>query len=161
MLTEEQQKIIENSLWVVNDALKKLNLQHDNDLRQDMILYMCKCLERFDATKGAKWETYAYKNIYFRIKRLRQLRYNKTNNVVLIYEETALDLLERPTESEVELEEYIDRINRECNEHELLLIRYVSQGFTHQQIADKLGYSCTKVNKEIGDLRKKMKGEKQ
>jgi len=162
MLTEEQQKIIENSLWVVNDALKKLNLQHNNDLRQDMILYMCKCLERYDTAKGVKWETYAYRSVYLRIKWLQIVKYKKSfySQGVTLCDDSALDLLERPTESEVELEEYIDRINRECNEHELLLIRFVSQGFTHQQIADKLGYSCTKVNKEIGELRKKMRGER-
>lgn len=158
MLTKEQQKIIEGSLWVVNDALMKLNLQHDNDLRQEMILYMCKCLERYDKSRGIKWETYAYRSVFLRIKWLQIVKYKKsfyTQGVVLC-DETMLDFLEQPKDNE-QMADYIDRINRECNEHELTLIRYVVQGFTHQQIANKLGYSCTKVNKEIGELRKKMR----
>ena len=40
MLTKEQQNIIENSIWVVNTALKKQGLQKDSDLRQNEILYL-------------------------------------------------------------------------------------------------------------------------
>ena len=53
----------------INTALKKQGLQENEDLRQSAILYMCKCLERFDPTKNIKWTTFAYKNIYLYIKR--------------------------------------------------------------------------------------------
>lgn len=69
MLSKSQQEIIENSLWVVNTALKKQGLENNDDLRQDAILYLCQCLTRFDPLKGVKWSTYAYRNIFLYVKR--------------------------------------------------------------------------------------------
>ena len=61
-LTNEQQKQIENSLWVVNTVLKKQGIDYNEDMRQSAIMYMCECLLRYDPDKGVKWTTYAYKN---------------------------------------------------------------------------------------------------
>ena len=68
-LTAIQQKEIEDSEWVVNTALKRQGLSCNEDLRQSAILYMCECLLRYDPTKGIKWTTFAYKNVYLFIKR--------------------------------------------------------------------------------------------
>ena len=62
-LSNKEKEIIQNSLWVVNSALKSLKLERDKDLRQDCILYMCHCLKRYDKSKGVKWTTYAFKCI--------------------------------------------------------------------------------------------------
>ena len=47
-LTAIQQKEIEDSVWVVNTALKRQGLSCNEDLRQSAILYMCECLLRYD-----------------------------------------------------------------------------------------------------------------
>ena len=69
MLSIEQQKTIQESIWIVNTVLKAQKLSHDEDLRQSAILYMCKVIDRFDPSKGVKWETYAYKTMYLFVKR--------------------------------------------------------------------------------------------
>lgn len=71
-LTDEQRKIIEESMWVINTVLKAHNLAHDEDMRQQAILYMCECIERFDPSKNAKFSTYAYKNIYLYVLRKKK-----------------------------------------------------------------------------------------
>ena len=73
-LTQQQQDEIERSLWIVNTALKKQNLERDKDLRQDAIIHLCKCITRFDPKQGVKWTTYAYKSTYLFIKRTHAKR---------------------------------------------------------------------------------------
>ena len=77
MLSAEQQKIIEESLWVVNDVLKDLGLQGNEDLRQEANLYLCRCLERFNPSYNTKWTTYAYKNILMFVKLLNRRQATK------------------------------------------------------------------------------------
>src|SRR5574344_1642765 len=79
MLTAEQQNIIENSIWVVNTALKRQGLTYNKDLRQSAIVYMCECLTRFDPSRNIKWTTYAYKNVYLFIKRTHKKECLKCN----------------------------------------------------------------------------------
>ena len=69
MLSDEQRDTIEDSVWVVNTVLKKQGLENDEDMRQSALLYMCKCIQRFDPSKNIKWTTFAYKNIYLFVKR--------------------------------------------------------------------------------------------
>ena len=68
-LTDEQQRIIMGSLWVVNSILKNQGQQRNDDLRQEAILCMCKCLQRYDEKFKVKWTTYAYRNISWYIKK--------------------------------------------------------------------------------------------
>ena len=76
-MTPQQQQTIIDSEWIVNTALKRQGIISE-DLKQDALLYMCKLVDRFDASFGVKWETYAYKNIYLYLKRqkLRQIKVN-------------------------------------------------------------------------------------
>lgn len=81
-LTPEQQKDIENSLWVVNLALKKHNLGHNNDMRQETLLFLCKCRLKFNENNGAKWTTYAYKSAYFFIKRKKKKEQERKSKTI-------------------------------------------------------------------------------
>ena len=83
MLTKEQQDVIENSLWIVNTALKKQGLQNDEDLRQSAILYMCTCIERFDPSKNVEWSTFAYKNVYLYLKRFNKKERQNVERILL------------------------------------------------------------------------------
>ena len=96
MLTEEQQKLVEDSLWVVELALKRLSLLNNNDLRQQARLYLCKLVSRFDASKGVKWSTYAYKSIYFHIKWRQKVE--KRNNFDTVEKLDYYDLYDQPFE---------------------------------------------------------------
>jgi len=84
-MTVEQQKQIEDSLWVVDAVLKRLKRQGDEDLRQDLFLYMCKCIQRFDVSRGTKWTSYAYESLY--LYALRTLAKEKKLTEPLVSEE--------------------------------------------------------------------------
>lgn len=146
MLSSEQQDIIENSIWVVNTALKKQGLQADEDLRQSAILYMCKCLERFDPNKNIKWTTYAYKNVYLFIKRnhLKEFRANSHiipddifNLVEPIHEE---DCFAIDGSSPIIL-----AIREQCTEEECQVLDLKLQGYKRAEISQIMRCSTSKV----------------
>ena len=72
-LTDEQRKRVEQSAWIVNSVLKEQQLSYDEDLRQEGLLWLCKCAQRFDPTRGVKWSTYAYGSVFLRVKRLHDI----------------------------------------------------------------------------------------
>lgn len=126
MLTPEQQKIIEDSMWVVNLALKKQGLSRDNDLRQSAMLYLCRCLERFDETLGIKWSTYAFKSVYLYIRR--------TNAKQLKHQEYLLDSQE------------IEKIGAE---------RLEADDFDNHMKIREIRAVCTPKEREVLDLKLK------
>ena len=82
-LSTEQQQTIIDSLWIVNDVLKRQNLAYNEDLKQTAIIYLCKCLLRFNDKYGVKWHTYAYKNVDLYVRREIE-RENKIRNREII-----------------------------------------------------------------------------
>lgn len=159
MLSREQQEIIENSLWIVNTALKRQGLQTDNDLRQSAILYMCQCIERFDPTKDIKWTTFAYKNVYLFIKRKhrKEMEYNyfisnnRENEVVRerVYTEEYNNYYkdnQRYTLEEVEAL---------CSQKEKKILNLKLQGYNMQQISDILKCSSCMVGRHVAVIKHK------
>lgn len=137
MLTPAQQKIIEDSLWVVNAVLKRLGLQEDEDLRQDACLYLCKCLERFNPDKNVKWTTYAYKNIYLYTIRIK--KYNNSKSLCLMEElenfnKSDNGLIEQQMETLCQFEHIVAPLPTKEKQVAILL----SQGFTMHEIATLL-----------------------
>lgn len=143
MLTQEQQQTIENSLWIVNTALKEQNLQGDEDLKQDAILYMCKCLLKYDETKGIKWNTYAYKSVYLYIKRKHARQVLESSRIVFLDQNPPkADEKQQIKDAKQFLREYkIKHILYHCNEKEREVVMLKLQGYTAKQIADKMGVS--------------------
>lgn len=146
MLNEEQRKTIENSLWVVNTILKEQNLQGNEDLKQDAILYMCKCIENFDESKGIKWTTYAYKNVSLYVKR-KNLRDVRHNGVIELEINQIQDFKERhiSRSQEFMVKYKIKNILYHCNEREKQVVLYKLQGYTTKQIADKMELPTTTI----------------
>ena len=72
MLSAEQQRTIESSRRLVNGILKELELQRDEDLRQEIMCYLCECIQRFNPDGGTKWTTYAYANVWMFVKRYKK-----------------------------------------------------------------------------------------
>lgn len=157
-LTSEQQEIINNSLWVVNAALKKLGLQTSEDYRQSGILYLCKCLLRFDASKKTKWTTYAYKNVYFYLKRIHNDE-NKYQNCLLNEDYESIEEL---IGDEVDADEclynrlLVEKIEKICSNEENQIMRLRATGKRFAEIANIMGYNTTDIlNVKIKKIRKK------
>ena len=166
MLSLEQQSIIENSLWVVNTALKKQGLQKDEDLRQSAILYMCECLERFDNSKNVAWTTFAYKNVYLYIKRTANKQ--KVKNAAIIgcdifdVPEAVATPLKENLEKETN-DDLVNKIKSKCTKDEIKVIELKLQGYKGFEISKIMGWSTRKTNifiKSIKEKAARVKNEK-
>lgn len=162
MLSNEQQKTIENSIWVVNTALKMQGLQADEDLRQSAILYMCKCLERFDPTKNIKWTTYAYKSIFLYIKRTHGKEMKKRS---LFADEDVFDIIRtepliQPKDEQNEMVESSYRLNSikaVCSAEERRVIDLKLQGYKVVEISALMKCSTSKINGCMQSIKEKVK----
>ena len=156
MLTPEQQNIIENSIWVVNSALKRQGLTHNEELRQSAIVYMCECLMRYDPSKNIKWTTYAYKNVYLFIKRTHKKEYLKCNM------EKKDDVVNIDTTADpVEYDENIllvQNIFSLCTPYERKILRLKMEGYKHGEISVILHCSISKINNYMQSIKEKTKG---
>ena len=160
MLNDSQRKLVESSIWVVNTALKKQGYEKDQDLKQDALLYMCQCAEKFDDTKGVKWTTYAYKNVYLFIKRTKA-KERKRESAVL--EDDLFDLCETTEEIFDDTRTYdnakikFDKIVALCTPQERQILQQKVCGYTHPQIAKQMNCTTYYVNNKMRGLRKKVK----
>lgn len=158
MLSLEQQEIIENSLWVVNTALKRQGLQTDEDLRQSAILYMCKCLERFDPSKDIKWTTYAYKSVFLFIRRTHSKEVKKRsifiNDDIFNLIEPVCIPLDEPTMFN-ESKHIIDSIKAVCSPEESQIIELKRQGYKVVEISSIMKCSTSKINGCMQSIKEK------
>lgn len=156
MLSKEQQNTIENSIWVVNTALKRQGLQNDEDLRQSAILYMCKCLERYDPTKGIKWTTYAYKNIFLYIKK----KYSEECKVALaIVDEDifSLEATSLPIDEDMAYNDkyVLQKMKLVCTSEECKVLELKKQGYRGAELCGLMGCSRNKISGYIKSIRAK------
>lgn len=158
MLSMEQQEIIENSLWVVNTALKRQGLQTDEDLRQMAILYMCKCLERFDPSKNIKWTTYAYKNVFLYIKRT----HGKENKKRSMFVDDDIMDLQEPQKLPIDDPELfneskymVEQIKAVCSPEESQIIELKRQGYKVVEISSIMKCSTSKINGCMQSIKEK------
>ena len=154
MLSLEQQGIIENSIWVVNTALKRQGLQADEDLRQSAILYMCKCLERFDPTKNIKWSTYAYKNVFLFIKRTHGKEIKKHSHLTNDDITNIQISIEQPRVFN-ESQYVLNSIKRLCTIEESRILELKLQGYKVIEISNLIGCSTSKINACMQSIREK------
>lgn len=158
MLSLEQQEIIENSLWVVNTALKRQGLQADEDLRQSAILYMCKCLERFNPSKDIKWTTYAYKSVFLFIRRTHSKEVKKR---AMFIDDDIFNLVEPATSppdepTMVNESKYIiDSIKAVCSPEENQIIELKRQGYKVVEISSIMECSTSKINGCMQSIKEK------
>lgn len=157
MLSKEQQDIIENSIWVVNTALKKQGLQADSDLRQSAILYMCRCLQRFDPNRGIKWTTYAYKNVFLYIKRQHRKEIERNSHLI---NEDIFDLdpsvYERQQEIEFDFSKCrVEKIMKICTNEEKTILNLKMKGYKCEEISKIMCFSTSKTNVCMQNIKKK------
>lgn len=160
MLSKTQQNIIENSIWVVNTALKRQGLQADEDLRQSAILYMCKCLERFDPSQDIMWTTYAYKSVFLFIRRTHAKEMRKKARVI---DDDIFNLIE-PVSSPIEepmmfneSKHIIDNIKAVCSPEESQIIELKRQGYKVVEISQIMQCSTSKINGCMQSIKEKAK----
>lgn len=153
MLSAEQQKTIEESLWVVNDVLKDLGLQGNEDLRQEANLYLCRCLERFNPSYNTKWTTYAYKNILMFVKLLNKRQATKQARCIdfTSYADNMDDLVIAKPQQVLDI-----TILKKCTpeEKDILRLRYL--GYRLQEIGAMYGCSRQYVSQKLAEIRQKI-----
>ena len=157
MLSSKQREMVESSIWVVNTALKKQGLQKDKDLKQDALLYMCQCAERFDETQGVKWTTYAYKNVYLFIKRTHakeKLRksalidkdlFDLNEDVMGVFCDNLCD------SPRSELNSFM----KTCTQQQRTILEKKLQGYTCPEIAIQINATHTQVTNRIRNIQQK------
>lgn len=154
-LTPEQQKLIEESMWVVNTVLKAQGEQNNEDLRQDATLYMCKCAMRFDPSKHIKWGTFAYKNVFLFVRRERVKAYNQS----IMESETEYIEALSPADLEMDfaVKNDVNKLKSVCNKDERIVLQMKLDGFTGNEMAHKMNCSKSKINNCISKIKEKAK----
>lgn len=151
MLNNEQKNIIMESLWIVNDVLKAKNLQRNNDLRQEAILYLCKCIQRFDPSRGVKWTTYAYRNVFLYVCRT-YASWCKKNSREIPLEAATLSVSH---ENNVNDKILVQTIKYRCTQLERRVMELKECGYNSNEIQKRCGltnYSYRKAMKNIQNI---------
>ena len=148
-LSTEQQQIIIDSLWVVNKVLKRQNLAYNEDLRQNAILYLCECLNRYKCEFGAKWTTYAYKCINLFIRRtLEKERQTRCRELYINREFAVVEKVNSSRSLYCEIKE-------NCNENEKRLLELKLKGYADREVSDILGLGKKKIWKLKREIKEK------
>lgn len=155
-LNDEQRRAIEDSQWIVNDVLKHYGKSYDNDLRQSALLYMCKCVMRYEPQKG-KWETYAYANTgYFVWKQIKRQNAEKERTA----KEAAEDMVN--TESEdidgtITAKSLVEKLKANSTDRERIVIDLLLAGHKKSEVARKIGKAPQTISGIVESLRRKIK----
>ena len=155
-LSPLQQKDIEDSLWVVNSALKQQGLSNNEDLRQSAILYMCECRLRFDPQKHIMWTTFAYRNVYLFIKRMACKERKKQSNIINkdIFDMEDYFKVEKPKTSFVATYQLIIK---SCGEEDAKILNLIEQGYSQVEISRMLNCSQSRVYKRFRKIKENVK----
>lgn len=155
MLTAEQQSIIENSIWVVNTALKRQGLQYDDDLRQSAILYMCRCIERFDPSKNIKWTTYAYRNVYMYIRTKHAKQVKKERGIVGDIYCLPLQFYDEQQQKKDYSTFMIEAIKQKCTARECKFLELKLMGLTGLEICQIMKCSVSTLSRMVQSIKTK------
>jgi RNA polymerase sigma factor (sigma-70 family) len=151
MLNDIQRDLIKNNLWVVNTAIKRLNLQGNEDYCQMGKLYLCQCTERFNEAKGVKFTTYAYKNVYLYLKRIRAKEISENN----LYTDIDVDIAGANVVEVVQTCTTISKLP--LNKTQKQILRMKANGYTLKETAKDLKCSISKVEQNLRKTKSKLK----
>ena len=154
MLTAEQQKTIQDSAWVIDTVLGKLGLQKNEDIRQSLFLYMCKCIERYDSSRGTKWTTYAYKTLYLYALRIWDEEKKKSKGLVSI--ESVIQLTDNGVSERQMIE--VSHFYSLCvplSKQETRVALMLSQGYNIKSISAHLKLSAKKIQEIKREIKAK------
>lgn len=152
-LSNNEKEIIQNSLWVVNSALKSLKLDKDSDLRQDCILYMCRCLKRYDKSKGVKWTTYAYKCVSMYATRENARKKVSDSHLVLSGGTVGEDIPIDNDPADHFVQDFLTVLSSQLTDFEKQVLALKVKGFYLKEIAEQLNTPRHIVSESIHIIR--------
>lgn len=134
MLSEEQREFIENNTWIVDAVLRKLNQSHNQDLRQEGLLCLCKLVDK--DIQHATWQTYAYKTIFLNLRQ-KVMKEQERKKSTIVVNEVKYYKEKKNTKSD---RTFIKEIYQKCNSTEQELIRLYLDGYTtYESLANQMG----------------------
>lgn len=155
MLTEEQRKEVEQSAWVVNAVLKKLGLSKDRDMRQTAYLFLCESRQRFDPTKNTKWTTYAYKDVYLRVRKEQKRQRTYSDRIVCDDEYIGALVADDPALKAIDDKQLIEDVSKALTPREAKVMHMRAQHYTYKEISAVIGFSRATVQSDINNAKTK------
>lgn len=137
------------------------------DLEQEFRMIFLKCVENYDDTKGAKFDTYFITSCKNKVKKIKAKMYADKRPLIelslnRIDKETGLEMLQlyeannTPDYDEVLLQEIVDSLV--SMENGDITLDYFFEEMTYEQLAEKYGMTLSKVyrtnTKNLESLRK-------
>lgn len=151
-LTDEQRKQVEDTLWVVNAAMKALGIK-DEDLRSEAELYLCSVVTRFDPARGLKLSTYAYSNTLQFLKRKREDKRKDTLYCCPLEYDIPCRCAEDIAIPRLEL--YY--LAKSLGKKELIVLNSMKDDKTVSETVKAAGVSKQRITKIKGKVREKLK----
>ena len=146
-MTAEQQQTILDTLWIGDNALRRQKRAYDEDLRQVAIIYLCKCLLRYNADLGVKWNTYAYKSVDLYIRREIEKEKKMRNREIISAREYVIG--ERINK---ERALYLE-IKENCTPRTQKVLELKLQGYNDREVRDIV--HC--ANKKLCEMKREIK----
>lgn len=152
----DRDKLVLDNMKLVNQVLHDNypSIAFDEDLIQEGRLALVKAAQKYDPDKGTKFSSYAYPAILHHYYHIMRDRFSPKRYHV----EADIDL-ERHLEEEERFYVY-DPVNFEgflaqLSELDKTIVLYrVVEGYTHNQIADILGYTHQYISLRLKKIRK-------
>lgn len=152
MLSEEQREFIENNTWIVDAVLRKLNQSHNEDLRQEGLLCLCKLVDK--DIQHATWQTYAYKTIFFNLRKKVMEEQDRKKSTIVV-EEVKYYKEKKSNKSD---RSFIMEIYKKCTPTEQELIELYLDGYTtYEGIAREMGLYPMQAYRIMQNIKKKAK----
>lgn len=156
MLSAEQQKTIEESLWVVNKVLKDLGLQGNEDLRQEGNLWLCKFIANYKPERKTKWTTYAYKAVSRYIKTIQGRQAEKSYHFINFgdFATNADNLMVGATTLPITATT-VQRVLDFCTPEEQQIVLLKCQGYKVYEISKIQGKNRSYIAEKLKEIRQK------
>lgn len=140
----------------MNYALKVNKLQEfDEDLYEDAVYELIRCLGRFDESRGVKWTTYAVRSIVLYVRR-EKARRQKASALTASEDATFYRVEDaKDMDAEITSQWVVEDLfaNLTAEQKEVARLKY--QGYNNNEIKRNLGISSTKLNRILQEVRRK------
>ena len=140
MLTDEQRKTVEESMWVVDAVMHRLSIR-DEDTKQELLYWLSWSIEKYDPQREVLWTTFAYTCVYRRALNIMR----KKENPCLSYDgffsiADTEDLYEKADEN-MDARRAFAMLNKE----EQAVATCICDGMSMRETSAQTGYNLKKV----------------
>lgn len=163
-LTTEQKKLVDNNILLVYKITQRFRtLKTYEDIVQQAFLGLCDAAKKYDTNASNKFGTYAY--YYILGYALEYLRFDKSIKPPLVPTKTSCPQLSMLSENIAQPftgEEnddviLVSEIYSKVNDQEKLILRLMYEGFSQEEIAEKLHTHQWKISNALNTIRQKIK----